>query len=197
MEKSNFESLISNVQAGNEEAIQQLFDDYGEAIRREVRFSLLDHRLKRVVSESDVCQSVMMKLFVGLWAGNYEFETPNQLVALLKTMVRAKVADLARFWRAQRRDMRRDTSLDTHFAENISGELQTPSQIVSNAELMAMIRENLSEREVQILESRQQRMGWSEITEKLEIDSSPDALRKQFERALKRVVEKMETYATE
>lgn len=190
MESSNFRLLIDAAADGDERAVEQLFDQYGEAIRREVRFSLLDARLRRVVSESDVCQSVMTKLVLGLWAGNYEFENPSQLMGLLKTMVRSRVSDLARHWTAQRRDLRRNVAL-TSAGQRDSGGEQSPSSVVASAELLHEIRQRLTERDRRILELRQRRVSWPDIARQLDHAAGPEALRKQYSRSLTRVAQEL------
>jgi formylglycine-generating enzyme required for sulfatase activity len=49
--------------------------------------------------------------------GDFEFDRPQDLVNLLKSIARAHVAQLARFWRAQRRDARRNVSLPAEASE--------------------------------------------------------------------------------
>ena len=113
MQSSTFADLMQRVRGGDDQAVRTLVEEYGDAIRREVRFSLLDGRVRRFVSESDICQSVLTRLCLGLWAGNYEIDDPAQLIGLLKTMVHARVIDWTRHERAQRRDIRRSVPLDS------------------------------------------------------------------------------------
>src|ERR1700676_4232837 len=108
MEATPFSDLVARLRRGDSTAAEQFTADYGAAIRREVRFMLLDSRLRRIVSESDVCQSVLTRFFVELWAGKYDFADSNHLVALLKKMVRSRIIDLTRHWTAQRRDIRKN-----------------------------------------------------------------------------------------
>ena len=92
--------------------MERLLKEYGDAIQREIRFCLLDQRLRRVVGESDVYQSVIARFALKLREGQYHFDTPSDLVNLLKTMARTHVAHLSRFWQVRRRDLRKDTPLD-------------------------------------------------------------------------------------
>lgn len=70
MNASGFANLIDRLRRGEEDAVQVLLEQYSEAIRRELRFSMPDGRLRRLVSESDVCESVNTRL--RLWAGKYD-----------------------------------------------------------------------------------------------------------------------------
>lgn len=182
MSEPDFAVLIERVRNGDDQAFSQLVDQYGEAIRREIRFSMLDTRLRRVVGDSDIFQSVVTRLFVGLWAGKYEFECPQQFVGLLKDIARKNVADKARYWNSQKRDMRRNCDVDG--APRTDKHLATPSQIVANAELLDAVRDALPEADREVLAWRQQRIGWPEIARRLDTDASPEAIRKRYERAL-------------
>ncbi len=186
----SFTELIERVRTGDEEAVRILHDEYGEALEREVRFALYDNRLRRIVGESDICQSVFMRFCVGLWAGNYEIETPAQLIALLKVMVRSRVVDWARYAKSDRRDMRRSQSLEAEGSDAPRKTDPTPSEIVSNAELLSKFRSMLSARELRILELKQDRKKWSEIAADLG-EESPEALRKHYERSVARILAKM------
>ena len=151
-----------------------MVDDYSDAIRREVRFSLLDSRIRRMVTESDICQSVFARFCLGLWAGTYQVEQPEQLVGLLKTMVRAKVVDWTRHAKAQRRDVRRSVPMDTQVGQVQAARDRTPSQIVSDGEVLDRLRQNLSERELKILDWRQQQYQWPQIADMLGGQTSPE-----------------------
>ncbi|NUQ66303.1 MAG: RNA polymerase subunit sigma-24 [Pirellulales bacterium] len=191
MQTPDFSELIRRVQGGDTAAVEEFLGRYEGAIRREIRFLLLDARLRQVVSESDVCQSVVIRFLVGLWSGKYEIGQPEELVGLLKKMVRARVADLARHWTAQRRDVRRNISTENaRSVEGMAAEA-SPSQLVANAELLEEIKRRLSDRQQRILAMRQQRMTWAEIAGELGDTAGPEAVRKQYERALARVAEEL------
>jgi len=180
----SFTELIDRLRRGDASAVDVFLQEYGPAIRREVRFILLDLRLRVVVSESDVCQSVLMRFFVKLWSGGYEFERPSDLVGLLKKMVRCRVADLARRWMNLGRDLRRTVSVDSGMDHVAGPNAETPSEIVMRSELLGEMQKRLSERDRVILSLRQEKRTWAEIVACLNSDCGPEALRKQFERSL-------------
>ncbi|NLX98789.1 MAG: hypothetical protein GXY83_21735 [Rhodopirellula sp.] len=191
MNPSTFSELIERVRGGDAAAVEEFLGQYQDAVRREIRFLLLDARLRQIVSESDVCQSVMMRFLVGLWSGKYEIQRSEELVGLLKKIVRGRVADLARHWTAQRRDVRRNISSDhTHCVESAASDA-TPSELVANAELLDEIKRRLGDRPNRILGLRQQKKTWAEIAQELGEASGPEAVRKQYERALARVAEEL------
>lgn len=179
--------LIARICNGNSDAVRTFVDEYQGAVEREIRFALLDRRLRRVVSESDVKQSVIMRFVVGLWSGKYEFEEPQQVAGLLKAMVRARVADLARHWQAEKRDLRKNASLSDPGAAAAAIKQRTPSEIVADAELFERIQSCLNEEERSILRLRQEGRSWHDLAAAMGANRSPDALRKRYERSLARV----------
>ncbi|QDU94030.1 RNA polymerase sigma factor [Lignipirellula cremea] len=185
----DFLQLMEKVRSGDKDATARLIENYGATIRRAIRLHLLDTRLRRVIGESDIFQSVISRFLFELWAGRYEFDGPEKLAALLKKMAVARVTDAARHYTAQRRDVRRNDALPVE--ENVASPRPeaTPSQIVANRELLDEAMRLLSERERRILEMRQNRAAWEEISE--EFGKSPDAIRKEFERAIARVADQL------
>jgi RNA polymerase sigma factor (sigma-70 family) len=183
----NFAELIVRARDRDPEAARLLIERYEPAIRREVRFALIDNRLRSVLDKTDILQSVMGQFFVGLWAGRFEFSGPEQLVGLLNEMVRNKVVDQARYWKAGRRDYRRNAGpIDPdHVAEPPDPD-PTPSRIVADAELLEEFERRLTEPERLILSYRRQGLSWADVAGRLG-EPSPEAIRKRFERALNRV----------
>jgi DNA-directed RNA polymerase specialized sigma24 family protein len=187
MEEPSFAELIGRFKRGDPEAARWLVERYESAVLREVRFSLLDNPLRRVLDETDVCQSVMAQFLIGLWAGKFEVSGPTQLVALLKTMVRNKVVDRARYWNADRRDFQRNVAaLEPGNPIELASAEPTPSVVVSNAELLAEFQRRLSEQERAILALRQEGLEWSAIAERLGSENA-EVLRKRLTRGLDRV----------
>ena len=86
--QESFEGLIARVRAGDEQAAAELVRRYEPAIRRAARVRLVDTRLNRLLDSMDICQSVMASFFVRTALGQFELETPDQLLKLLATMTR-------------------------------------------------------------------------------------------------------------
>src|SRR5262245_32578317 len=91
-----FRELITRVRAGDDRAAADLVARYEPAIRRAVRFRLTDPALRRTCDSMDVCQSVLMSFFVRAASGQYELDTPEQLLRLLTAMARNKLLNQAR-----------------------------------------------------------------------------------------------------
>src|SRR5262245_29921470 len=103
----DFPVLVRRVSAGEPEAAAELVRRYEPAIRRAARVRLVYTRLNRLLDSMDICQSVMASFFVRAALGQYELETPEQLLKLLATMTRNKLANQVKGHRAIRRDFRR------------------------------------------------------------------------------------------
>jgi RNA polymerase sigma-70 factor (ECF subfamily) len=179
----SFADLIQRVRSGDETAATELVQRYEPAIRRSARLRL-NPRLRRVCDSMDLCQAVLGSFFVRVAAGQYELDSPEQLLKLLATMVRNKLSKLARHEQAERRDQRRVEAGSAEEHEVAGGEA-TPSRYVSAKEMLGEVQRRLSEEERQLLELRQQGQDWAAIAG--QVGGSPEARRKQLARAVERI----------
>lgn len=181
-----FSELMHRVRRGDADALQAVMDGYGQAIRREVRFTLLDTRLRRFVGDSDVYQSVVIRFFAGMREGSFRIESPVDLVRLLKGITRTRIAELVRFWHAQRRDLSRTTNDDALLFSNASDKGQSPDEVLVRAEMSAAIQRRLTPRDLEILRLRDDGLSWTGISAQLN-GVSGEAVRKQHMRAMSRI----------
>jgi RNA polymerase sigma-70 factor (ECF subfamily) len=182
--ETSFADLIRRVRAGEDAAASELVRHYEPAVRRAVRVRLRDARLRRQFDSMDVCQSVLASFFVRAALGQYELHTPAQLLRLLATMARNKVANAALRQRAGRRDYRRLEEGDPHDRAVASAD-PTPSAVVAGQELLHEARRRLTPEERRLLELREQGREWAEVA--ADLGGSPEALRKRLDRAIDRV----------
>jgi RNA polymerase sigma-70 factor (ECF subfamily) len=182
-EESAFAELIRRVRAGDDAAATELVRQYEPAIRRAVRLRL-DPRLRRVCDSMDVCQAVLCSFFVRAASGQYELNTPDQLLKLLATMARHKVSKAVRHQRAARRDERRVEAGSTE-DRDIPGAEATPSRVLAARELLDEFHRRLTPEERQLAEARNQGQDWAAIA--ADVNGSPEALRKKLSRAVERV----------
>jgi RNA polymerase sigma factor (sigma-70 family) len=194
MQDPGFAELVDRARRGEGEAVARLIERYESAVRRQIRFSLMDNKLRRVLEETDVCQSVMGQFFDGLRGGGFALESPEQVVGLLRQMVRNKIIDQARYWRAGRRDFLRNVS-----AGDADGRLEpatadpSPSRVVEESDFLAEFEGRLSEWERTIFAMRRQGLSWPEIAGRA--GAGAEAVRKRFERAVGRVARSLGTPA--
>jgi RNA polymerase sigma-70 factor (ECF subfamily) len=186
-EQASFADLIRRVRAGDETAAEELVRRYEPAIRRSARLRL-SSRLRRACDSLDLTQAVLGSFFVRVATGQYELDSPEQLLRLLATMVRNKVSKLVRHEQAERRDQRRlaGGTAEVHLA---AGGEASPSRQVSSRELLEEAQRRLSEEERRLLELRQQGLDWAAIA--TAAGGSPEGRRKQLARAVERVAEEL------
>jgi RNA polymerase sigma factor (sigma-70 family) len=179
----SFRDLIGRVRRGDEQAASELVRRYEPAIRRAVRFRLTDPRLRRTCDSMDVCQSVLLSFFVRAASGQYDLDTPDQLLRLLTTMARNKLLNQTRQEHAARRDNRMlNDDIDDH--DLVSGS-PGPQQQVEARELLAEVHRRLSGDELKLVDLRNQGHDWASIAEL--VGGSPAALRQKLHRALARL----------
>jgi RNA polymerase sigma-70 factor (ECF subfamily) len=182
---ARFADLIRRVRAGDEGAAAELVRLYEPAIRRVVRVHLRDPRLRRVLDSTDVCQSVLATFFVRANLGQFELDTPESLLGLLASIARHKVTNVARKQQAARRDYRRELILGERDGQ-VRAAQSDPGEQAAARELLAKVRERLSDDERQMAERRGRGDSWAEIA--AAHGGSPESARKKLARALDRVL---------
>lgn len=185
----NFAELLQRVRAGEQQAAADLVRQYEPLIRREVRLRLEDQRLRRTLDSLDICQSVLASFFVRTAVGEYDLQEPQQLIRLLITMTRHKVASAARRQYRQKRDSRRVEAGDSQALAGVAKDEPTPSGIVVGEELLQRARSLFHGEESKIAELRGQGESWEEIAQQL--GGTAQARRVQFARAVARVSQEL------
>jgi RNA polymerase sigma-70 factor (ECF subfamily) len=177
-----FAEFLRRVRAGDEWAAVELVRRFEPALRLEIRVRLRDPGLRRLLEPADLCQSVLKSFFVRAASGQYDLDSPEKLLALLRTMARNKLVQQARKQRAQRRDVRRAVSLDEELPVVAAG--PSPSRIAIGRELLDAFRARLSEEERRVADLRSQGCAWGEIAR--ELGGTAQGRRKQLARAVNR-----------
>jgi RNA polymerase sigma-70 factor (ECF subfamily) len=184
MANDSFHDLIRQVRAGDQDAAAELVRLYESAIRRAVRFRLQDARLRSQFDSMDICQSVLSSFFVRAAAGQYDIDTPEQLVKLLTTMARNKLASAAR------KEIVRNRAVCQAADRGEAGELRStetdPCDESSARELCREALKRLTAEERELVELRHRGYDWDSIAR--EKNSTPVVLRKRLSRALDRVL---------
>jgi RNA polymerase sigma-70 factor (ECF subfamily) len=185
---ADFQELICLVRAGDEDAAAQLVRQYEPYIRRRARVRLLGSRLRRRLDSLDICQSVLASFFVRAGLGQYELDTPEQLMKLLAVMVRNKVVNQAEKQQADCRDIRRDAAAGPQ-AQAVASGAESPSYQLEARELLAETVHRLSPEELQLFELRRQGCAWAAVADRL--GGTAEGRRKQYERAVQRVTHEL------
>ena len=179
----SFEELIRSVGGGDEQAAARLVRDFEPVVRRVVRARLRGAGARCEFDSMDICQSVLAIFFVRVAAGEYDLKGPDDLIKLLLTMTRNKLAEKMRRQHRLRRDRRRTVGGVEELA--LAGLDPTPSSVIASKELFEQARLRLSEEECRLVELRGQGLSWEEVAASL--GGTAGARRNQLARALDRV----------
>ncbi len=187
MSETAIRDLLHRVRNGDPAAAEEIVRTYEPEVRRAIRVRMTDARLRKLVDSIDICQSVLAGFFVRTAAGQYDIQTPEELLKLLITMARNRIVDWARRNNADRRDGRRDVSLqhDDGSDREIASAEASPASVLVNRDLLEQVRSRLSSDELVLMEQRADGLGWNEIAEKN--GEQANALRMRLTRALDRV----------
>lgn len=189
LEPGGFHEFVQRIRAGDESAAVELVRRYEPLIRREVRLHLEDRRLCRVFDSMDICQSVFASFFVRTATGQYDLERPEQLIKLLVSMTRNKLASAARRQNRQRRDQRRTAAGADEALAQVAGATPTPSRIIGGQELWERFRQQLSTEERQLADLRTEGLAWADVAARL--GGTAQARRMQLARAVERVAREL------
>jgi RNA polymerase sigma factor (sigma-70 family) len=182
-ESVSFPEFVRRIRCGDTAAAAELVRLYEPAIRLEVRMRISDPRLGRLFDSMDICQSVLASFFVRAASGQFDLDDPGQLLRLLVTITRNKVAYQARRHRSRRRDYRRGVELAE--ATPVAADGYEPSRLVAGRELLDEFFKRMTEDERRVADLRAKGSGWAEIA--VELGGTPQARRKQLTRAVDRV----------
>jgi RNA polymerase sigma-70 factor (ECF subfamily) len=180
-----FRDLIRRVRDRDPDAARELVARYEGAIRRVVRLRLRDASLRRLLDSSDVCQSVLASFFVRTALGQYEVDSPEQLLRLLAAIARNKLTHQADRLRAGKRDVRRDAA-GSDATPLVADPASDPGEQAAARELLEKVRDGLRPQERYLAEQRAIGRSWGELAD--ELGGTDVALRKQLTRGLDRVM---------
>jgi RNA polymerase sigma-70 factor (ECF subfamily) len=183
-----FAEFLRRIRAGDESAAAELVRRYEPALRLEIRLRLRDPRLRRLLEPADLCQSVLKSFFLRAAVGQFNLDSPEKLLALLRAMARNKVVEQARKHGARRRDLRRDVSLDAG-APLVPAADPSPSRVAIGREMWEAFRGRLSPDELRVADLRSQGRDWAEIAR--ELGGTAQARRKQLARAVDRAAREL------
>ena len=185
---AGFADFVRRIRAGDDQAAEELVNRFESLIRREVRLRISGSQFDRAFDSLDVFQSVLANFFVRAAIGQFELEHPDQLARLLVTMARNKLVSRVRSERRQIRDIRRVT-VAPDALDRVADEQPSPSENFTRKELLERLRSLLSDEERQIIDLRNQGLGWEEVATKL--GGSGQARRMQMSRGIERLTRQL------
>jgi RNA polymerase sigma factor (sigma-70 family) len=187
MDRDELHNLLGQARAGDHAAATALLREFEPALRREARLMLDDEQLRPVVDTSDIVQSACALFFLRLRAGQFDLEHPGQVANLLAQIARNRVRSHRQKHRAGKRD-RRLVEGEGALAGAVDPG-SDPASVVERRDLLERLLDRLAPDARAIAELRAAGQAWAEIAAGRGM--SPDAVRKQYERAIDRALEAM------
>ena len=182
-----FAEWMGRVRAGNEDAARELVAKYERAIRVAVRFKLTSPSLRRQFDSMDVCQSVLGSFFGRAAAGQFDLESPEQLVALLIKIAQNKLMMQIRKHTQQKRDVGRVEAMGAE-PEFVSREPSASHQLAAR-EILEKFYCQLAPEERVLAQQRAEGRTWEEIAHGL--GQNAQAVRVRLSRAIDRAANDM------
>lgn len=175
-----FPELLARLRAGDEGAVREFVGTYEPFIRRAIRRRSARGPRHAVADSDDLCQSVLGSFLIRVAAGEYDLDGHADLERLIVTIVRNKVAALARREAGQPRSHPRMRLFES--GEDPSGDsLDDPARVVAARDLLAAVLRRLAPADRALLEHRQAGRTWDEIAAL--VGETAVALRQRLSRA--------------
>ena len=105
----NTQRLVSLAKEGNESALQQLCETYGERVLRIVRLRI-GGELRSKLQSMDLVQDVFVSALRGL--KDFTYQNEGDFLRWLATITENRIRDNVEKFHADKRDIRRETPLD-------------------------------------------------------------------------------------
>ncbi len=181
--------LFQQARKGSREALNAVFERYGDRLHALIRFRL-GPQLRRRLESRDILQATLLKAFKGI--DRFEGSGSRSMMAWLGTIARDEICDQADFYGRQKRDAGRDTTFDDRI-DPLVRQVHTEAsrlQLQQDAERLEQALDQLNEAQREIILLRHyEELSFPEIGERL--GKSPDACRMQLARAMTALTLKM------
>ncbi len=162
------------------EPLGDVWQQFGEQLRRRARTRLRQYGLAGQAESMDICNDVMADMTRRY--GNQPL-TPDDVLSYLMRAIDNQVLDTFRTLARQCRDFRRNDGGPVDDLPLANREA-SPSQIALRREVLSRIRSVLGERDAVAIDMMLENRVWNEIGESLGL--KPDAARMRVRRALDR-----------
>jgi RNA polymerase sigma-70 factor (ECF subfamily) len=168
----SFDALMAQLRSGQDEAATRVFNRFASRLIALAR-KQLDPQVRQKIDPEDVMQSVFRSFFARNAAGQLgEFETWDNLWAMLVVMTQRKCGRRLDYFHAARRDVHREVPgqppPDQSTSDlGISDDEPTPSEAAMLTETIEQLMSNLQGRHREILARRLQGYTPAEISAEL------------------------------
>ena len=165
-----FTELLARARQGDDQALQELVQEYEPEIRMVAR-RRLGPALRPYLDTLDVVQSVHKSLLLGLRQDRFDLSSPDKLVGLALVMVRRKVAHHWRHLQRQKRLEGGGPSGDVpDLLVSLSSAEPDPARAAAVNDELRQLYAGLGPAERQMLEMSMQGFSTKEIADELGLD---------------------------
>jgi RNA polymerase sigma-70 factor (ECF subfamily) len=181
--------LMARIRDGDEDAARDLLEHYRPHLIRIIRVRLTDPRLRREFDSCDVCQSVFGDFFLAARMGEFEINSPEELLKYLAKAANHRIIDRYRRASAQRRDVQRQEGAPVEEL-GVASNQAAPSRYVSGREILERALGMMNPGEREVARRRLDGDDWASIA--AATGEKSDAVRVRFSRTLARVTSALE-----
>ena len=181
---SDFRDVLKRACEGSDDAISELYEKYAPHIQKAVRRKL-NLMIQSKFDSFDFAQDAMISFFTEPeLMRQFKDKEPGELIRFLTKMAKNKLLQESRKRLAQKRDVRRECSLDAQATRDSAHtrKSDTPSQFVVAQERLDHLIDGQPEKVRQVVEMRMNGSTYVEIGEELGID----------ERTARKVIKKLD-----
>ena len=184
--------LIEQIQQGDRAALESLYNRYQTRVLAAVRIRL-GAKLRRKVESCDIVQQVMLEALGKV--NSFDFRTDGAFLNYLNRVVENRIRDEADRWRAKRRDMNREVSIDAPRSSGSADPLDIPGTASPTPSNLLSLEEDLARLEVAMDRLGDESEEYCELIVAVKIEGqtyaelaqehggSPDAVRMKVRRA--------------
>ncbi len=184
--KIEIQEMLDRASAGDRAAIAELVEKFEPEIRVIARRQL-GKALRPYLDSMDIVQSIHRTLFIGLQNEQFQFASPEKLMAFVSLLVRRKTA---RQWRKHRRQQRESgiQPADEGFSDFLMAwrAKSEPSDQLAHREQVEKILSHLDETDRKLISLRLEGRSTAEAARILNLD--PDAMRVRLSRLRQRLL---------
>lgn len=185
MAEGDLHTLLGRASSGDQAARERAFAELLRLLMIFVRAgmgsAIRDHR-----ESDDVCQSIARSFVEDHALGKVRFASEGEVIAYLKTIVRSKMAELARHDRAGKRGGGAGTPVPVDAATEIPGPAEPEVELDERTrESLRRTLGSLGDQERELVRMKLAGLEWAQIAELMEKDAV--LLRKQWSRLLTRL----------
>lgn len=189
-EEQSLTLLSERLRNGDATAIADIWENYGNELRRRARTRLRQYGVTGQAESMDICNAVLLDL---VRKREIELRNPADLLRYVGRAIDHQVLDLVKTLTRGRRDIRRlaRNPVEEH---NVSNDDKTASSFVVRDEILGEFKEELGSDGHLMVAMYLANCGWKEIGERLNI--APDAARMRWRRAVEAIRDRFTTDQT-